>query len=357
LEDKVLLMLKELTEAPGVPGSEGPAREVMRKYITPYADDVSTDNLGSLIAKKGNKGPKVLIAGHLDEVGFMVTRITEEGFIKFQTLGGWWDQVMLAQRVTVHTRHGVIEGVIGSKPPHILPAEVRKKVVEQKDMFIDIGASSKAEAMEFGVRPGDPIVPVSPFTIMKNPKLLMAKAWDNRIGCAIAIEVLKRLQDEEHSNTVFGVGTVQEEVGIRGALTSVNTIQPDIAFAVDVGISGDTPGITPDEASSKAGKGPQILLYDASMVPHTGLRDFVIEIAEQENINLQYEALAGGGTDAGRFHLHGKGVPSLVIGIPTRYIHSHAGILHRDDFEQAVELLVKVIKRLDEKTVQEILNR
>jgi len=284
----------------------------------------------------------------------MVTRITEEGFIKFQTLGGWWDQVMLAQRVTVHTRHGVIEGVIGSKPPHILPAEVRKKVVEQKDMFIDIGASSKAEAMEFGVRPGDPIVPVSPFTIMKNPKLLMAKAWDNRIGCAIAIEVLKRLQDEEHSNTVFGVGTVQEEVGIRGALTSVNTIQPDIAFAVDVGISGDTPGITPDEASSKAGKGPQILLYDASMVPHTGLRDFVIEIAEQENINLQ---LAGGGTDAGRFHLHGKGVPSLVIGIPTRYIHSHAGILHRDDFEQAVELLVKVIKRLDEKTVQEILNR
>lgn len=357
LEDKVLLMLKELTEAPGVPGSEGPAREVMRKYITPYSDDVSTDNLGSLIAKKGNKGPKVLIAGHLDEVGFMVTRITEEGFIKFQTLGGWWDQVMLAQRVTVHTRHGVIEGVIGSKPPHILPAEVRKKVVEQKDMFIDIGASSKAEAMEFGVRPGDPIVPVSPFTIMKNPKLLMAKAWDNRIGCAIAIEVLKRLQDEEHSNTVFGVGTVQEEVGIRGALTSVNTIQPDIAFAVDVGISGDTPGITPDEASSKAGKGPQILLYDASMVPHTGLRDFVIEIAEQENINLQYEALAGGGTDAGRFHLHGKGVPSLVIGIPTRYIHSHAGILHRDDFEQAVELLVKVIKRLDEKTVQEILNR
>lgn len=354
MEDKTLQMFKELTEAPGVPGSEGPAREVMKKYISPFADDIYTDNLGSLIARKGNNGPKILIAGHLDEVGFMVTRITDEGFIKFQALGGWWEQVMLAQRVTIHTRKGEITGIIGSKPPHILPAEARKKPVEKKDMFIDIGATSKVEAEEFGVRPGDQIVPVSPFTVLKNPKMLMAKAWDNRIGCAIAIDVLKQLQDEQHENTVYGVGTVQEEVGLRGAQTSVNTIQPDIAFAVDVGIAGDTPGVTPDEAASKMGKGPQILLYDASMVPHRGLRDFVIEVAEQENIPFQYEALAGGGTDAGRFHIQGKGVPSLVIGIPTRYIHSHAAILHRDDYDNAVKLIVKVIKRLNEKTVEEI---
>lgn len=357
MDDLTLKMLKELTEAPGVPGNEGPAKEVMRKYIEPYAEEVYSDNLGSLIARKGNNGPKILIAGHLDEVGFMVTRITDDGFIKFQALGGWWDQVMLAQRVTIHTKKGELVGIIGSKPPHILPPEARKKPVEQKDMFIDIGASSKQEAEEFGVRPGDSIVPVSPFTVLKNPKMLMAKAWDNRIGCAIAIEVMKRLQNEEHNNTVFGAGTVQEEVGLRGAQTSVNTVKPDIAFAVDVGIAGDTPGITPEEAASKAGKGPQILLYDASMVPHTGLRDFVIEVAEEEKIPFQYESLAGGGTDAGRFHLYGKGVPSLVIGIPTRYIHSHAGILHRDDFENAVELLIKVIKRLDEKALADILNR
>lgn len=348
MDEKTLNMLKELTEAPGAPGSEGPARDVMEKYIKPYADEVYKDNLGSLIARKGNNGPKILIAGHLDEVAFMVSRITDEGFIKFQALGGWFDQVMLAQRVTIHTRKGEVIGIIGSKPPHIMPPEQRKKPIEKKDMFIDIGASSKEEAEEFGVRPGDAIIPVSPFTELKNPKMLMAKAWDNRIGCAIAIEVLKRLQEESHDNTVFGVGTVQEEVGIRGAQTSVNTIQPDIAFAVDVGIAGDTPGISPDEAASKAGKGPQILLFDASMVPHTGLRDFVVDIAEEENIPFQYETLAGGGTDAGRFHLHGKGVPSLVIGIPTRYIHSHAGILNTDDFENAVELLVKVIKKLDD---------
>ncbi|OEF99342.1 peptidase M28 [Vulcanibacillus modesticaldus] len=357
MEDLTLKMLKELTEAPGVPGNEGPAREVMRKYIKPYADEVYTDNLGSLIAKRGNNGPKILLAGHLDEVGFMVKRITEDGYIKFQPLGGWWEQVMLAQRVVIHTRKGEITGIIGSKPPHILPPEARKKPVEKKDMFIDIGAKDKEEAMEFGVRPGDPIIPVSPFTVLKNPKMLMAKAWDNRIGCAITIEVLKRLQSEQHDNIVYGVGTVQEEVGIRGAQTTVNTIQPDVAFAIDVGLAGDTPGITPDETDSKLGKGPQITLFDATMVPHTGLRDFVVEIAEEENIPFQYESLAGGGTDAGRFHLYGKGVPSLVIGVPTRYIHSHAGILHRDDFENAIDLLVKVIKRLDEKTVQEIKNR
>lgn len=357
MEDKTLQMFKELTEASGAPGNEGPAREVMKKYIEPFADEVYTDHLGSLIARKGDKGPKIVVAGHLDEVAFMVTRITEDGFIKFQTLGGWWEQVMLAQRVTIYTRKGEVQGVIGSKPPHILSAEARKKPVDKKDMFIDIGAANKEEAEEFGVRPGDSVIPVSPFTVLKNPKMLMAKAWDNRIGCAIAIEVLKRLNEEGLNNTVYGVGTVQEEVGLRGAQTSANSIKPDIAFAVDVGIAGDTPGVTADEASSKIGAGPQILLFDASMVPHTGLRDFVIEVAEEEKIPYQYDTMPGGGTDAGRFHLNERGVPSLVIGIATRYIHSHAGILHRDDFDHAVNLIVKVIQRLDENKVKEILNR
>ncbi len=354
MEDSILNILEELTNASGVSGNEGPARAVMIKHIEQYADEVVVDNLGSLIAKKGQNGPKILIAGHLDEIGFMVTRITDEGFIKFQTLGGWWEQVMSAQRVKVITRKGELIGVIGSKPPHILKTEDRKKPVDVKELFIDIGAKDKKEAEEFGVRPGDSIVPDSKFTIMSNPNLIMAKAIDNRVGCAATIEVFKGIKNKKHNNILYGVGTVQEEVGLRGAQTSVFAVKPDIAFSIDTGLAGDTPGISPDDASSKLGKGPQIFIYDASMIPHKGLRDFVINVAEEENIPFQFSTIPFGGTDAGRFHLYGSGVPSLFIGIPTRYIHTHASIFHRDDYENAIKLLLKLIERLDEKTVLEI---
>ncbi|MYL50315.1 M20/M25/M40 family metallo-hydrolase [Halobacillus litoralis] len=355
-KDETLQMLKDLTDAKGVPGNEREARDVMKQYIAPYADEVFTDNLGSLIAKKvGNKkGPSVMVAGHLDEVGFMVTRIDDNGYIYFQTVGGWWSQVMLAQRVTIMTRNGDLTGVIGSKPPHILPPEQRKKAVDIKDMFIDIGASSREEAMEFGVKPGDSVVPYFEFTQMKNEKMLLAKAWDNRIGCAIAIEVLKQLKGEKHPNIVYGVGTVQEEVGLRGARTSANVINPDIAFGVDVGIAGDTPGVSDKDASSKMGEGPQIILYDASMISHKGLRDFVTDTADAKEIPYQFDSLAGGGTDSGAIHLSHDGVPALSITIATRYIHSHAAMLHRDDFENAVRLIVEVIKGIDADKVQEI---
>lgn len=354
--DETLQMLKELTDARSIPGDEKEAREVMKKYIASYADEVYTDNLGSLIAKKSGQedGPKIMIAGHLDEVGFMVTRIDDNGFVYFQTVGGWWSQVMLAQRVTLLTRKGDITGIIGSKPPHILPPEARKKPVDIKDMFIDIGASSKEEAEEFGVLPGDSVVPYFEFTQMKNEKLLLAKAWDNRIGCAIAIEVLKQLKDESHPNVVYGVGTVQEEVGLRGAKTSTHAIEPDIGFGVDVGIAGDTPGISSKEADSKIGKGPQVILYDASMVSHKGLRDFVTDTADNNNIPYQFSSMAGGGTDSGSIHLTANGVPALSLTIATRYIHTHAAILHRDDFDNIVKLIVEVIKNLDQEKVKEI---
>ncbi len=354
--DETLQMLKDLTDAKGIPGNEREPREVMKKYIESYADSISTDGLGSLIAEKvgDEKGPKIMVAGHLDEVGFMVTQIDDKGFIRFQTVGGWWSQVMLAQRVTIVTRKGDITGVIGSKPPHILPAEVRKKTVEIKDMFIDIGASSREEAMEWGVKPGDQIVPYFEFTVMNNEKMLLAKAWDNRIGCAIAIDVLKNLKGQEHPNVVYGVGTVQEEVGLRGAKTSANLIQPDIAFGVDVGIAGDTPGVSEKEAASKMGEGPQIILYDASMVSHKGLRDFVTDVADEMNIPYQFDAISGGGTDSGAIHISANGVPALSITIATRYIHSHAAMLHRDDYENAVKLITEVIKKLDRETVNKI---
>ncbi|QSB10534.1 M42 family metallopeptidase [Lysinibacillus sp. FSL K6-0075] len=355
--DPTLQMFKDLTDANGIAGNERAPREVMKKYIAPYADTVETDNLGSVIAKKvgDENGPKIVVAGHLDEVGFMVTQIDDKGFIKFQTVGGWWSQVMLAQRVTITTRKGdEVIGVIGSKPPHILPADVRNKVVDIKDMFIDIGAASKDEVLEWGVRPGDMVTPYFEFNVMKNDKYLLAKAWDNRIGCAIAIDVMKALQNEKHPNILYSVGNVQEEVGLRGAKTTTHKIQPDIGFAVDVGVAGDTPGVTAKESTSKMGAGPQIVVYDASMVSHRGLREFVLDVADEHNIPYQFEAMAGGGTDAGSIHVTANGVPALSIGIATRYIHSHAGILHRDDYDNAVKLMVEVIKKLDRDAVNKI---
>lgn len=354
--DETLTMLKELTDAKGIPGNEREVREVMKKYIEPFADELTTDGLGSLIAKKVGKegGPKIMVAGHLDEVGFMITQIDDKGFLRFQPVGGWWGQVMLAQRVTIVTRKGDVTGVIGSKPPHILSPEARKKPVEIKDMFIDIGASSREEANEWGVRPGDMVVPYFEFTVMNNEKMLLAKAWDNRIGCAIAIDVLKQLKGVDHPNVVYGVGNVQEEVGLRGAKTAAAKINPDIGFAVDVGIAGDTPGVSEREAMSKMGKGPQVVIYDASLVAHKGLRDLVTDTADELNIPYQFESIPGGGTDAGSIHLTHNGVPALAITIATRYIHSHAAMLHRDDYENAVKLIVEVIKRLDRETVDKI---
>lgn len=355
--DETLLMLKELTDAKGIPGNEREVREVMKKYISPFADEITYDGLGSLIAKKVGEGtgPKIMLSSHLDEVGFMVTNIDDKGFIRFQTVGGWWSQVMLAQRVTVVTSKGEsITGVIGSKPPHILPLEVRKKPFDVKDMFIDIGATSKEEATSWGVRPGDMIVPYFEFTVMKNEKFLLAKAWDNRIGCAVVIDVLKNLQKEKHPNIIYGVGAVQEEVGRRGAKTAAYQIEPDIGFALDVGTAGDTPGITEKESLSKLGDGPQIIIYDATLVSHKGLREFVTSVADELNIPYQFESIPGGGTDAGSIHLVKSGVPSMAITISTRYLHSNASIIHRDDYENTVKLLTELVKRLDRKTVNKI---
>ncbi len=350
---ELLQMLKALTDAPGVPGNEKIVRDVTAHYFAPLGEIIH-DNLGGVACVKTGtaNSPKIVVGGHLDEVGFMVARITDEGYIKFQTLGGWVSQVLLAQRVEIYTRNGPILGVIGAKPPHILSPEDRKKLVEIKDMYIDIGAASQDEATAWGVRPGDMIVPKMEFATLHNEKFLLAKAWDNRIGCAVAIEVLRRLQSETHPNTVYGVATVQEEVGLRGARTMANLIEPNVAIVVDTAIAGDTPGVTPDEVQAKLGKGPVVLIYDALMIPHTPLRDFVIDTAAAVGIPLQFDRMAGGGTDAGAFHVWGQGAPSIAICPPVRYIHSHTSILHLDDFTQTVDLIVALCQRLDAATVQ-----
>ncbi len=352
--DEVLALIQELCDAPGPSGYEGKVRDIFLRRAKPLADSISTDRLGSAVATKvGLKGgPKVLIAGHMDEVGFLVTRITDEGFVKFQQLGGWWDQVMLAQRFRILTGHGEVVGVIGSKAPHVLSQEDRAKVYARKDMFLDVGAASKEEAVSFGIRPGDPIVPDSRFTQMANPKLLMAKAWDDRFGVATVLRVLEELKGVSHPNVLLGAATVQEEVGLRGATTTAHMLAPDVAFALDVGIAGDTPGMGPDLAQSKLGEGPTILIYDSSMIPNQPLRDFVVKVADEEGIPVQFDSMAAGGTDAGAVQRSASGVPALVIGAPTRYVHSHAAVFHRDDFDNAVRLLVSVIQRIDAKAVE-----
>lgn len=354
--DKTLVWLKKISEVAGVSGFEQRVKGLLVEKIGDNAI-ASYDKLGSIIFEKTGlySGPKIMLASHMDEIGFMVKSITKEGFIKFVTLGGWWEQVMLGQRVTILAGKGDIPGVIGSKPPHILTPEERKKVVQKREMYIDVGAIDADEAkMKLGIRPGDAIVPYSEFTIMANEKLLMSKAWDNRIGCAVMAEVIERLASELHSNVVYGVGTVQEEVGLRGAKTSTSVVNPDISFVIDTCVAGDTPGVSDDQASSKLGKGIGICIYDASMVPHTKLRDFVIKVAEQNNIQYQLQFTEGGGTDAGPIHLHAQGVPSLVLSIPTRYIHSHHSIIHRDDYTAAVDLLIAIIKELDDNKYKEL---
>lgn len=353
--DERLRLLKEISELPGASGFEDEVRKYIKSRMSGLCE-VSRDNIGSVICRKtgSSEKPRIMMAGHMDEIGMMVTHITKEGFLRFQTLGGWWEQVMLAQRVTVKTRSGDILGIIGSKPPHILKPDERNKVVQKSDMFIDIGASGKEDAEKMGVFPGDPVVPVSPFAEMKNPKYLMGKAWDNRLGCAVFMEVIKNLQGQSHPNTVCGVGTVQEETGLRGATTSVAAVEPDIGFALEVDIPGDTPGVGEHEAQAKLGKGPSVILYDASMIAHAGLRDFVMDTAKSIGISLQFNAMPGGGTDAGRMHIYKTGVPSLVVCVPARYIHSHAGIIHRDDFDAAVSLMTEVALRLDASAVEAI---
>lgn len=352
-----LELWKKLTEAPGAPGFEGPVRSIMREYISRYTNETVTDNLGSIFGiKRGEEnGPRIMVAGHMDEVGFMVTRISEKGFISFQTLGGWWGQVLLAQRVQIITAAGPIIGVIGSIPPHSLSDEQRNRPTEIKNMYIDIGADSKEEAESLGIRPGQQIVPVCPFTPLSGKKKYMAKAWDNRYGCSLAVEVLKELTDNpQHPNVVYAGATVQEEVGTRGAKTSSHLIDPDIFFALDASPAGDVPGS--GESYGRLGGGLLMRIYDPTIIMMPGMRDFLVDLCEREHIPYQYFA-AKGGTDAREVSLHGKGVPAAVIGIPARYIHSHAAIIHEDDYLAAKRLILAAIKHLDKTALNAILGR
>ncbi len=346
--DSTTLLLKELTEASGVSGHEAEIRALVEKRLTGLGT-IEKDKIGSLICRQTGaaKAPVIMIAGHMDEIGFMVKLISKEGFLKFVPLGGWFDQVLLGQRVIVQTARGDVQGVIGAKPPHLLPADEREKVVPKKDMYIDIGATSKEEVEQAGVRPGDPVIPQAGFAVLSGGKTYLSKAFDDRVGVALMIQTLEALKTAGHPNTVCGVATVMEEVGVRGATTSVEAVDPDAAIVLESDIAGDVPGITEDQSAVKLGKGPSVLLYDARMIPNLKLRDLLMDTARDLGLPLQVSAMEGGATDGAAIHLHKVGVPTVVLGVPARHIHSHSSIIHRDDYDAALKLVTAVLRKLD----------
>jgi len=346
MNEQTLLLFKTLTELPGAPGFEQEVRKFVRAQLEPLSEEIVTDRLGSVFGKKTGAadGPVIMVAGHMDEVGFMVTNITEKGMIKFTPLGGWWSQVLLAQRMQIMTKNGPVYGVVGSTPPHLLDEAARGKPMDMAHMYIDVGADNREEAEAFGIHPGLPIVPICPFTPLASPKKIMAKAWDNRYGVGLAIELMQALQGDRHPNIVFAGATVQEEMGLRGAETASQLIQPDIAFVLDASPANDATG--DKSAFGQLGKGALLRIMDRTMITHRLMVDFVRDTAETHRIPYQY-FISPGGTDAGKVHLHGVGVPTAVIGIPARYIHTPAAIIHTDDYDAAKELLVQLVKTCD----------
>lgn len=350
-------LLCELSNMYGPSGFEHRVGRLMAQKLSDIAE-TSFDNLGSAICRLQGRAdePKVMLAAHTDEIGFMVKTVTDDGYLTFAPLGGWWDQLLLGQLMVVLTNSGEIPGVIAAKPPHLLDEEERKKVVARKKMFLDVGAADREEAAEkMTIRPGDPIVPMTKCTELAGGTRLMGKAWDDRVGVAVVIETLRRLHDEGHNNTVYGVGTAQEEVGLRGAQTAVQTVEPDVALILETAIAGDVPGIESHESETKLGGGPTIYVLEGSAIPNLALRDLAIETCEELGMSYQLTALERGGTDAGKIHVHAGGVPSLVLAVATRHIHSPAGIIDISDFEDTVNLTTALVRKLDGETAASLL--
>lgn len=335
-------LIKKLTETPGISGFEEKIRELIKNEIEDYVDEVKYDSLGNLIAVKKGGDKKVMLAAHMDEIGLMVKHINKKGFVKFSKIGGINDQMLLNQTVKIHGEK-TVTGVIGSKPPHRMKPKERKRVISHENMFIDIGVKNEKEAKKL-ISVGDPITFEGNFEMLSD-KIFKAKALDNRLGCLVMIEVLKKV---DSSATIYGVGTVQEEVGLKGARTSAYQINPDLAIALDVTIAGDHPGIKKEDAPVELGKGPVIVLTDASgrgIITHPKVRKLLITTAEKENIEYQLEVSEGGTTDATAIHLTRAGIPSGVLSVPTRYIHTPVSVAHLDDVKNCIKLLTKALEK------------
>jgi len=346
-------LLRELTDADGVPGHEREVASVFQRRLKDVGD-LRRDRLGSVacIRKGSAESPRIMLDSHLDEVGFIVQRILPNGFLKIVGAGGWWPHTLLSQWVRVLTAEGKIPGVIGSTPPHLLPPEAREKVMKIEDLFIDIGARDRVEAESWGVAPGCAVATHTPLAKMHHERLLTAKAFDNRVGVGLVIEAMEQATD--HPNTLIGAGCVQEEVGLRGARSLAPVLEPDLAIVLEAPPADDIPGMDPDAAQGRLGDGVQIRLFDPTMIAHPGLTRFVIETARAETIPHQIAVRQSGGTNAGMIHLSPGGVPAVVLGVPTRYIHSHVSMIHIDDYAATLKLVKVLVQRLDRERIEAI---
>jgi putative aminopeptidase FrvX len=342
--------LRQLSEAIGLAGFEDEARTRVHEIIEGLADKVWTDPLGNLLAvRKGKEErPRILLDAHMDEIGFLVQFVHDDGFLRITPLGGWDPRILPGHRIVLLTRDGAkfrrVFGVIAAIPPHLTTPAQRDKVIPFEDLIVDIGVQSRDEAEALGVKVGTPLTVWQPFLELSED-VVTGKALDDRAGCTVLIEVLRRLADTPRlSATVVCNFAIGEEVGGRGARTGAYTVNPDVGLAVECTSAGDFPSIPRHQSPTRLGGGPAITIADASMVAHPHVIATLEEVATEKKLRWQYKQPLGGGTDAGAISLTRRGVPTGVVSVPCRYIHSAVGLLHLSDLAATVDLVHGFIK-------------
>ena len=337
-------LLRRICEAPGVSGFERRIRDLILDQLDELADEVSTDNMGNVIAvKKGRERKRVMVAAHIDEIGFIVNHIDDKGFIRFLPLGGFDPKTLTAQRVIVHGRQDVT-GVMGSKPIHIMKQEERSKVVPITDYFIDLGLPK--EEVEKLVAVGDPITRER--ELIEIGDCVTGKSLDNRVSVFILLEVLRELKGKDIPYDLYATFTVQEEVGLRGAMGSVSHIDPDFGFGLDVTIAYDVPGGSPQERVTCLGCGAAIKVLDGSVISDYRMVNYLKGVAKDGDINYQLELLPAGGTDTAAVQRYGtKGSIAGAISIPLRNMHQVIEMAHQQDIADCISLLAGAIRGLD----------
>jgi len=347
-------LYRDLVELPGVSGNEKYVRRYVRAELEKVAEHIYLDNLGSIFGSlnESSQGPKVMIAGHMDEVGAMVSEITAKGFLKLIAIGSINPPVLLSQHLDVIIDDGTaVPGVIASKPPHLLRDGVSKQVTDFEDFVLDIGADSRDHAQKLGIRIGQMVVPHNNYTVTKDGKKIISKAWDDRFGTAMALDILQTVRKEELPCRLYCGANVQEEVGLRGAGTSAAMIRPDLFIAVDCSPCTDT--FEDSQVGGTLGAGFMIRFYDPKCVMHQGMKKFVEETALKNGIRFQYFKSAGS-TDAAQVQLIGDGVLVCTIGMPARYIHSTTSMINTDDYEAVKAQILAMLKELNWDKIREI---
>ncbi len=337
-------LLKKILDAAGVSGYEHEITKIMYSELKKVCDVVEIDKFGNVIARKGRGKKKIMLAAHMDEIGLLVKYITKDGYLNFIKVGGIDDRILLGQKVIIKAKNGDIRGIIGAKPPHLQRDDERKHPVKYEDMFIDIGCKTKEEALK-KVQIADSVIFDSESGVL-NGDLYYGKAIDNRIGCYALIKIMEKLKTDAQ---VFAVATVQEEVGLKGARTASFKIDPDFAIAIDTTVAGDTPGIKETESSLKLGDGVAITVIEASgrgIIVSEKIKNLFVDTAVKSKIKYQMDVIEGGMTDGAMIYMNREGVPTGVLSIPTRYIHSSCGVFNIQDAKSAVDLTVDVVKAM-----------